>query len=130
MQPCDLCGRRFASDRIERHQKACLRFQKGDTKHAKKVARAQRKRIENERFVAKEAKYKKNKWREQHRELVEGLRYGRRLKAVQQMGGDIRSLGPAPKVSGIEENLTECPYCSRRFNPRIYKNKFPLLANY
>jgi len=61
------------------------------------VALAERKRIENERFVAKEAKYKKNKWREQHRELVEGLRYERKLEAVQQSGGDIRSLSQLQK---------------------------------
>jgi len=129
LEPCNLCGRRFASDRLERHEKACLRFQKGDATHAKKVAMADRKRIENERFVAKEAKYKKSKWREQHRELVESMRYSRKIKAIEQVGGDIRSLGPAPKVSGVEQNLTECPYCYRRFNPQSAEKHINICQN-
>ena len=115
---CNLCGRRFAADRIDRHQKACIRAQKGEAKHAKKVAMAERKQAENERFIEKETKYKKNNWREQHREFVENLKYNRKLKAIEDQGGDIRALGPPPKMSAVESKMVQCPYCSRKFNPR------------
>lgn len=97
--------------------KACTKVQKGEAKHAKKVAQAQKKQLENEKFVAKEAKYKKNNWREQHKEFVENLKYNRKLQAVENQGGDVRALGPPPKMSAIESNFVECPYCYRKFNP-------------
>ena len=115
---CDICGRRFAADRIDRHIKACTKSQKGEAKHAKKVALAEKKQAETEKFIAKEAKFKKNNWRDQHKEFVENLKYNRKLKAVEEAGGDIRSLGPPPKMSAIESNMVECPYCARKFNPR------------
>lgn len=116
--PCSICGRNFAADRLDRHEKACVKTQKGEAKHAKKVAQAEKKQVELEKFVAKEAKYKKNNWREQHKEFVENLKYNRKLEQVEGSGGDIRALGPPPKMSAMESNMVECPYCTRKFNPR------------
>ncbi len=118
LEECELCGRKFAADRLDRHMKACTKVQKGEAKHAKKVAIAQKKQIENEKFVAKEAKYKKNNWRQQHQEFVENMKYNRKLQAVEEKGGDVRTLGPPPKMSSMDSNLVECPYCTRKFNPR------------
>lgn len=124
--PCDLCGRSFASDRLDRHVKACSKVQKGEAKHAKKVALAQKKQLETEKFIAKEAKYKKNNWREQHNEFVANLQYNRKLKAVEDRGGDVRSLGPAPQMKAMHSDLVDCPYCTRRFNPR--KTPVPIFS--
>src|SRR4051794_21038324 len=89
---CDICGRKFAADRLDRHQKACVKVQKGEAKHAKKVAVAQKKQLENEKFIAKESKFKKSNWREQHNEFINNLQYNKKLTKVEAEGGDIRNL--------------------------------------
>jgi len=129
LEECDICGRKFAADRLARHQKACTKVQKGEAKHAKKVAVAQKKQMETEKFIAKEAKYKKNNWRQQHEEFVNNLKYNRKVQAVEEAGGDIRSLGPAPKMTAIESNMIECPYCARKFNPQSAEKHIGICKN-
>jgi len=36
--PCGVCGRKFAADRISKHEGACMKAKKGEQKHNKKVA--------------------------------------------------------------------------------------------
>jgi len=126
---CDICDRNFAADRLDRHMKACVKVQKADAKHAKKVALAEKKQLETEKFIAKQAKYKKNNWREQHKEFIENLRYNRKLQAVEDKGGDVRALGPPPKMSAIEQNFVECPYCYRKFNPTSAEKHINICKN-
>lgn len=117
--PCSLCGRNFASDRVERHEKACAKLAKADAKHQKRVAKAEAKKRELELFKKKEEKIKKqtSRWRAQHEELQQALKYMRKVKKVQQMGGDIRMIEPPPQSN--TDHLVPCPYCNRKYAPSM-----------
>lgn len=119
MVSCDICGRNFAADRISRHTTACAKAAKGDAKHQKKVAKAEAKLQEVEAFKAKEEKIKAKttKWRAQHEELQKAMEYMKKVKAVEQAGGDPRTLDPPPTSN--TDHLVPCPYCGRKFAQRI-----------
>jgi len=125
--PCDICGRKFNSDRIEKHLSACQKAKKGDAKHAKKVALAEKKLAEVEKFVEKEKKFKTQKWKSQH------LQFQQALQSIKGSGdsdnfevlGGKASGGSGYQLSSYKDpGLIECPYCGRRFaDNRIEKHE-------
>jgi hypothetical protein len=117
--PCSICGRKFAADRIDKHTNACQKAKKGEAKHAKKVAQAQKKQAEIEKFIQKEQKYKTSKWKQAHEEFQAMLKYNKKLQHVEKMGGDIRTLEPPPQMQTMKEAMVPCPYCGRNFSERI-----------
>jgi hypothetical protein len=126
--PCGICGRNFAADRIGKHQSACQKAQKGEAKHAKKVAKVQKEQEKKEQEIAKEVAGKKPNWKAQHEDFVNNLKFQRKVKQVEEAGGDIRSLGPAP-VTQAADNLVPCPYCNRRFNQIAADRHIPSCKN-
>ncbi|CAK83266.1 unnamed protein product (macronuclear) [Paramecium tetraurelia] len=96
---CDKCDRRFAQDRIKKHQKVCKGKQYFEKKeHKVEVQKAPQ-----------------TGWRQSHQEFINTLKYNRQLKKIQEEGGDIRQLGPPPVSSN--NNYIQCPYCQRKFDP-------------
>mgnify|MGYP000955647847 CR=1 FL=1 len=126
---CSICDRKFNADRIGRHEKACAKAAKAESKHQKKVAKAEAKKHELETFKKKEANIKKqtSRWRTQHEEFQNALKYMRKFKAVQQAGGDVRMLDPPPKSN--TDHLVPCPYCGRKYAPRILLVTFFMIAD-
>lgn len=118
--PCQKCGRTFVSDRIAKHQKAC----KVNSK-PKKVKVFHKKITDKEKQKIK--KGKGGKWKQQHEEFMAQMQYMRKLKAVEEQGGNIRDLPPPPPSAN--SNLLECPYCARRFNPEAHAKHINICKN-
>ena len=56
------------------------------------------------------------KWKQQHEELVESMKYMRRIKAAEEKGLDVRQVAPPKQSASHNDGLIQCPHCSRRFN--------------
>lgn len=129
--PCSICGRKFNSDRIDKHQSACQKAKKGEAKHAKKVALAEKKLAEVEKFVEKEKKYKTSKWKSQHMQFQQALQSIKgdsggydKFEVVGSSGGGGNKYGGGSLSSYQDPGLCECPYCGRKFaDNRIEKHE-------
>lgn len=118
--PCAKCGRNFVSDRIAKHQKVC----KVNSK-PKKVKVFHKKITEVEK--KKMNKYKTSKWKQQHAEFVNQMKYIKQMKAVEEKGGNIRDMPPPPP--SLNSNFKECPYCARKFNPESHEKHIKICKN-
>ncbi|KAI9348093.1 hypothetical protein BDR26DRAFT_853957 [Obelidium mucronatum] len=121
--PCRVCGRKFASDRVSKHEKAC----KSSSKPRKTFdgTKMRTKGLEKVRDEAAERKLeemrkaKKDVWKQKHEELIESLRAAKQLQAHLDKGGKASDL-PPPRVSQTVPTGQECPHCLRRFNENSY----------
>jgi hypothetical protein len=104
--PCSKCGRNFGEDRIAKHEKTC----KVNSK-PKKVKLFHKPITEKEK--AKMDALKSDKWRQQHEEFQQAMKYNKKVSAVEAKGGNIRDLAPPPPSSTA--GLKPCPYCGRKF---------------
>ena len=114
MSKCRICGRTFASNRIAKHQKACAKA----SKKPKKIKRFHKKITKKEKNQLKKNK-PVPKWKQQHKEFIKQMKYMKKLKEVEDAGGDIRLLAPPP----VYENpgLIPCKFCSRKFREAAHE---------
>ena len=68
---------------------------------------------EKEKAKMDAVKEKTSKWRQQHQDFVQAMKYNRQVQAVEERGGDIRKMAPPPPSSNA--GMTPCPYCGRNF---------------
>ena len=106
--PCSKCGRNFGEDRIGKHEKTC----KVNAK-PKKVKMFHKPITEKEKAKMDAIKEKTSKWRQQHDDFVQAMKYNRKVSAVEARGGDVRNIAPPPPSSNV--GLVQCPYCGRNF---------------
>ena len=105
---CQVCGRKFAADRIQKHQSACTKAVAKSKKHEQMVAKANAKAMMNEKEINKiKSKGPDPKWKKQHEELVNSMKYMRQVKKVEESGGDMTQLKPPP--SSNYDDYVECP---------------------
>ena len=113
LEPCRICGRSFAEDRIKKHMTIC----KIQSRKKTKVKRFHKVLTEKEKRKIKKNKGP-SKWKIQHQEFVKQMRYMRKLKKVEQQGGDIRSIAPPPPSS--QPGLVPCKLCGRKFREQAH----------
>ncbi|KAL4237705.1 Zinc finger C2HC domain-containing protein 1C [Mactra antiquata] len=130
MAPCRNCGRRFAEDRLAKHEKAC----KNATKKRKAMdpTKLRTKGTDMEQFVAHrqptppKAKKKKD-WRAQHESFIQAIRYAKKAKAIEDSGGNLADLPPPPPTENPD--YVQCPYCNRKFNETAAERHIPHCKN-
>jgi uncharacterized Fe-S radical SAM superfamily protein PflX len=114
MSKCNICGRTFASDRIAKHQKACVKA----SKKPKKVKRFVKQLSKREKEKIKKSK-PIPKWKQQHNEFIKQMKYMKKLKEVEDAGGDIRMLAPPPTTEN--PGLVPCKFCGRKFREAAHE---------
>ena len=124
---CAYCGRKFASDRIDKHEEVCARS------HAKKtkVFDSKKQRLQGTeaaqfaRNPSKDPPKKpKSNFRQQHEKLVESLRAARKYQAYEKAKEEGRAVGPPPEIPKYEienDDRVACPYCGRKFGEEAAK---------
>ncbi|XP_072499615.1 zinc finger C2HC domain-containing protein 1B isoform X2 [Notamacropus eugenii] len=112
---CDVCGRSFAPDVLERHGPICKRlFNK-----KRKPFNSLKQRLQGTDILtvrrsppAKMPPVKKSSWRQQHEDLINAIRAAKQCFLAIKEG---RPLPPPPPPT-INPDYIQCPYCMRRFN--------------
>uniref|UniRef100_A0A2L2YBS9 Protein FAM164C n=1 Tax=Parasteatoda tepidariorum TaxID=114398 RepID=A0A2L2YBS9_PARTP len=130
-EQCNVCGRNFNKDRIEKHRSIC---KKAASKKVK-VFDATKMRVkgtEAEQFVKKglpkaEPKPKKSNWRKQHGEFIEAIRQAKMVQQHLAKGGKVSDLPPPPPSDNSD--YVPCPYCGRKFNEGVAQRHIPKCKN-
>ncbi|XP_026725769.1 serine/arginine repetitive matrix protein 1 isoform X1 [Trichoplusia ni] len=137
---CAVCGRRFAADRIDKHQDICRKA------HAKKrkpfdALKHRLAGTEAEPFISKlrknpttpgsSTKVNKNlngNWRQKHEEFIQAIRAAKQVQAHINAGGKLSDLPPPPPSENPD--YVQCPHCGRRFNQQAAERHIPKCADY
>uniref|UniRef100_A0A1E1XDT6 C2HC/C3H-type domain-containing protein n=1 Tax=Amblyomma aureolatum TaxID=187763 RepID=A0A1E1XDT6_9ACAR len=124
---CDICGRGFNKDRIEKHRTIC---QKAATKKVKvfDATKMRTKGTEAESFVKKgfhkkEVPVKKANWRAKHEEFLKAVRQARMVQEHLAAGGKLSDLPPPPPSENPD--YVQCPKCLRKFNETAAERHIP-----
>lgn len=125
--PCRKCSRRFAPDRIAIHENACLSM-KARKKFNSSKQRAEGTEISCCARRSRDAPVKPpSKWRQEHQEFMQAIRYSRIASKAQASGKSLAHLPPPPPSTNPD--YLQCPYCQRRFNPKAAERHIPSCAN-
>ncbi|KAJ8713827.1 hypothetical protein PYW08_007447 [Mythimna loreyi] len=137
---CAVCGRRFAPDRIDKHQEICRKA------HAKKrkpfdALKHRLAGTEAEPFISKlrkapaaqasntkVSKPLNNNWRQKHEEFISAIRAAKQVQAHLSAGGKLSDLPPPPPSENPD--YVPCPHCGRRFNQSAAERHIPKCASY
>lgn len=122
--PCAYCGRRFAADRLGKHESICVRTSSKQTK----VFDSKKQRLTGTDAAAyqgrsREVKIEKNingvpKYKIVHQQLVESMRAARKLAAYEKALEQGKAVGPPPslpKIDLVDDDRIQCPSCGRKF---------------
>ena len=132
-QECSYCGRKFASDRINKHEETCARAHSKKTK----VFDSSKMRLagtEAAQFASKskhqpEPVIKKSNYKEQHQQLVDSLRAARKLQKYEQDLKEGKAVGPPPEIPKFEiqnDDRIVCPICGRKFVKEAAEKHIPV----
>lgn len=131
---CRICHRRFASDRIEKHEEIC----EASMRKKRKVFDSKKQRIggteaakfqrsakeKNPRGAGKEMINGVPKYKVEHQNLVAALRAARRMTAYEEAKKAGKKVGPPPEMPVIQEmpdDRVQCPYCHRKFGEEQFQ---------
>ena len=116
--PCSLCGRKFNTDRVGRHEAVCTKSQVHTTQRPQTSLPPPP--------SSTGAPASAGKWKTEHNEFIKSLQYAKKLSQMQKAGVNIASLPPPPPAANL--NYVECPHCQRRFNPTAAERHIPACA--
>ncbi|KAL3310221.1 zinc finger, C2HC-type containing 1B [Cichlidogyrus casuarinus] len=129
LSPCHVCGRKFRSDILNRHQEVCSKL----AKKKRKVFDSEKMRIsgtdipvhynpknKNAQAYTKSEQKKKN-WRVKHDELINAIRSARSYEISKATGAPL----PPPPPPVIDPSFVQCDYCGRRFNEKAAERHIP-----
>ncbi|XP_072930166.1 uncharacterized protein [Epargyreus clarus] len=135
---CTVCGRRFAPDRLLKHQEICRKA------HAKKrkpfdALKHRLAGTEAEPFISKlrkgvtssstkVSKVNNSNWRQKHEEFIQAIRAAKQVQAHLNAGGKLSDLPPPPPSENPD--YVQCPHCNRRFNQAAAERHIPKCANF
>mmetsp|Transcript_33866 Transcript_33866/g.58998 ORF Transcript_33866/g.58998 Transcript_33866/m.58998 type:complete len:387 (-) Transcript_33866:2922-4082(-) len=111
--PCRSCGRKFAPDRVDKHQRVC----KGPDRPASKPQPQVR---------AKPKAKGDPLWKRQHMDFINSIRYARKVTSAQKQGIDVRTLAPPPQqFADPTADYVQCPFCDRKYAPQTAERHIP-----
>lgn len=127
---CPLCNRRFAADRIAKHQTVCKKI----ATNPKKVFDASKQRLagtEAAQFYNKNKQKSqhaapKSNWRQTHEDFIKSIRNAKKVTVHMAKGGKASDLPPPPP--SLNPNYVYCQHCDRRFNPEVAERHIPRCA--
>ncbi|XP_061063177.1 zinc finger C2HC domain-containing protein 1B [Eubalaena glacialis] len=113
--PCEVCGRRFAADVLERHGPICRKlFNK-----KRKAFNSLKQRLQGTDIPtvwkapqSKPQPMRKSNWRQQHEDFINAIRSAKQCTLAIKEGRPL----PAPPPPSINLDYIQHPYCMRRFN--------------
>ncbi|CAH7317266.1 Zc2hc1b [Phodopus roborovskii] len=113
--PCEVCGRCFAADVLERHEPICKKlFNK-----KRKPFNSLKQRLQGTDIPTvskppqtKAQPMKKSNWRQQHEDFINAIRSAKQCTLAIREGRPL----PPPSPPTINPDYIQCPYCMRRFN--------------
>ena len=141
MVRCSQCGRSFAEDRIEPHERACKAKEAAKPREVFDAAKGRRAHIAEAsgadglaspvgrppkaRRSSKEHAFDggEHKWKAESENLRAVMKYNRELAAAQKAGRDISTLPPPPKQ--VHDDRVACPHCDRKFNADVAERHIP-----
>lgn len=115
--PCSICGRKFASDRLVKHEKVCAKASTSkrkvyDTRKHRSMGTDHEQYVANGKYLEEPKKRPKADWRAQHENFIKAIRYAKGL-----------SDEPPPPAENPE--YIQCPHCERRFKPATAERHIP-----
>ncbi|XP_036105328.1 zinc finger C2HC domain-containing protein 1B isoform X2 [Molossus molossus] len=113
--PCEVCGRRFAADVLERHGPICKKlFNK-----KRKPFNSLKQRLEGTGVPTvrtapppKPQPVRKANWRQQHEDFINAIRSAKQCTIAIKEGQPL----PPPPPPSINPDYIQCQFCMRRFN--------------
>ncbi|KAK9891168.1 hypothetical protein WA026_013485 [Henosepilachna vigintioctopunctata] len=138
---CSYCGRRFAADRVQKHEDVCSKT----NKKQRKTYDAFKHRVQGteiEQFCSGKKKgsksskkpmmvtsgQNKKNWRRTHEEFIATIRSAKMTQAHLASGGKLSDLPPPPPSSNPD--YVQCPSCGRRFNEAAAQRHIPKCASF
>ncbi|XP_076464301.1 uncharacterized protein LOC143296318 [Babylonia areolata] len=126
--PCKVCGRKFADDRIQKHQAACKNAHKKrqtfDPTQMRTDGTDMAKYIQKGTHLKEQPKKKKADWRRKHQEFISNIRYAKEVQQMEKQGLSAKDL-PPPPPSQVNPDLVPCPHCGRTFNEQSAERHIP-----
>ena len=119
--PCDVCGRRFNVNRLERHIAICAKL---NTKKRKVFGESAERLKLQEKFAAEAAKEaetkqaKKPLWKTQSEQFQSAMKNARAVQAGE----------PPPESEPVEDTRVPCPHCGRKFEALVAERHIPKCA--
>uniref|UniRef100_A0A8D8QK99 Zinc finger C2HC domain-containing protein 1C n=1 Tax=Cacopsylla melanoneura TaxID=428564 RepID=A0A8D8QK99_9HEMI len=132
MAQCKQCGRNFAKDRIEAHERICSKTAKkkrkvfDPVKHRLKGTEAESYLTKVKRAPPAPVKSGKSNWRKKHEEFIANIRAAKQAQDFIKNGGDVRDLPPPPPMD--TSDLVPCPHCGRKFSEGAAERHIPKCA--
>ena len=136
---CSYCGRRFAPDRIQKHEDACAGMSKKRRVFNSKKQRLQGTEAAQFQRAASKAPApnpKKTingrpKYVVEHENLVKALRAARKFTAYEEAAAKGKAKGPPPPMPVMQElpdDRIKCKYCGRKFGQEQYERHVTVCA--
>jgi len=138
---CNICGRNFAEDRIDKHQEICSKTASKKRKtfdmakqrlegtdaesFVKRKGRGQRGKMQSS--SKEEPPKKKSDWRKKRADFIAALRAAKEAQRHLAAGGKISDLPPPPPSD--TSDYVQCPHCGRRFNESAAERHIPKCKN-
>ena len=118
--PCTFCGRNFAEENLNRHEKICQKTSRKrpvfNSSKQREVQSSEPKSLFKKNatrpLYEKSKSQSKSNWRQKHEEFIKTVRAARGVTAALKEGKEL----PPPPPPTINPDYIQCPHCQRRFN--------------
>jgi len=121
-EPCDICGRKFNFDRLEKHRAICAKT----ASKKRKVFGESAERLKLQEKLAKEKEKedekkaaKKALWKSQSEQFQNAMKNARAVA-----NGE----APPADLPPVEDDRTPCPHCGRKFQIDVAERHIPKCA--